>query len=96
VRQRRTCAARVCEAKQRLQVDGTEGAGRRLYRAAEGASTCGPRVPCGRRRHHAVAGLRLESEPGAMSGKDPTGGSRLAVRERGRERGAKMGWEEGG
>jgi hypothetical protein len=42
------------------------------------------RVPRGRRRRHAVAGLWLEFEPGTTSGKDPMGGSCLAVRERGR------------
>jgi hypothetical protein len=57
--------------------------GRQLYRAAQGASTCGPGAPRGRRRH-AVVGLGVEPESSSRSGKDPTGGARLAVRERGR------------
>jgi hypothetical protein len=52
--------------------------GRWLYRAAEGASTCGPGVPRGLRRR-ASAGLRIE--PGSRSGMTPTGGARLVVRE---------------
>jgi hypothetical protein len=38
-----------------------------------------------RRGRRATAGLELESEPSARSGMGPTSGSRLAVRERGRE-----------
>jgi hypothetical protein len=52
--------------------------------AAEGASTCRPRAPRWRRQR-ATAGLRVDPESGSRSGKDPTGGSRLASRERGRD-----------
>jgi hypothetical protein len=75
-------------------VDGTKGAGRRLYRATEGPWRAGP----GRRAGGgcAAAGLGLESEPSSSLRTGPTGGSRLAVRERKRRRGRSgLGWERG-
>jgi hypothetical protein len=62
--------------------------GRRLYRAAEGPRRADPGRRAGGDGARAVTGLELESEPGARSGTSPTGGSRLAVREKkGGERG---------
>jgi hypothetical protein len=68
----------------RLRVEEIEGAGRQLYRAAEGASTWGLGAPHGRRRRRAAAGLGVEPESSSRSRTDPTGGAHLAVRERGR------------
>jgi hypothetical protein len=47
---------------------------------------CGPGAPRGR-RWCAAAGLEVKPESSSRLGKDPTSGSCLAVRERGRERG---------
>jgi hypothetical protein len=84
----------------RLRVEEIEGAGRQLYRAAEGASTWGLGAPHGRRRRRAAAGLGVEPESSSRSRTDPTGGAHLAVRERGRwERRVglgRRGWEGGG
>jgi hypothetical protein len=69
----------------------TEGAGRRLYWAAEGPRLAGPGRRASRGGARAVAGLGLKSEPGARSGMTPTGGARLAVRERKGRRGVPVG-----
>jgi hypothetical protein len=76
---------------------GTEGAGRWLYRAAEGPRCAG----LGRRASggRATAGLRRESELGSSLRTDPIGGSHLAAREKkGRREGASgwAGWAGGG
>jgi hypothetical protein len=72
-------------------VDGTKGAGRRLYRAAKGPQCAGPGRRAGGR---AAAGLGRESEPGSSLRTGPTGRSCLAVREEGKERGG-VGWAVG-
>jgi hypothetical protein len=56
--------------------------GRRLYRATEGALTCGLEVAHGRRACCAVAGLGLEPKSGSRSGTTPTGETHLLASER--------------
>jgi hypothetical protein len=64
---------------------GSRARGGGFIGAAEGASTCGPGAPHGRRRCHATAKPGVKPESGLRWGTDPIGGARLAVRERERE-----------
>jgi hypothetical protein len=69
--------------------------GRRLYRAAEGPRRAGSGRRAGGGGARAMAGLGLEFEPGLRSGTSPTGGSRLAAREKKGRRELGAGWAVG-